>query len=188
MEVTTALLVAIMFITIVTAGIVNIITAITTIFEQIGKKPLDWVLISWIILLLLIHLNLFWETIIILEEEEWSFAEFLFVLLGPMLLFLTSGLILTYSADGIPTFSRAHYVEVERRFFSGLCLLMIWALGAEFIFGKGAISNAAGDLASLILFGILAASRNERIHAALTVVAWILILTLFVLQARGAIA
>ena len=65
---------------------------------------------------------------------------------------------------------------------------MIWALGAEFIFGKGAISNAAGDLASLILFGILAASRNERIHAALTVVAWILILTLFVLQARGAIA
>ena len=115
MEVTTALLVAIMFITIVAAGIVNIGTALATIFEQIGKKPLDWVLISWIILLLLIHLNLFWETIIILEEEEWSFAEFLFVLLGPMLLFLTSGLILTYSADEIPTFSRAHYVEIERR-------------------------------------------------------------------------
>ena len=32
MEVTTALLVAIMYITIVTAGIVNIITAIATIF------------------------------------------------------------------------------------------------------------------------------------------------------------
>ena len=81
MEVTTALLVAIMFITIVTAGIVNIITAIAPILAPLGQQLLDWVLISWIILLLLIHLNLFWETIIILEEEEWSFAEFLFVLL-----------------------------------------------------------------------------------------------------------
>lgn len=188
MEITTAVLVAIMFITILTVGIVNIITAIGSIFEQTDKKLLDWILISWIILLLLIHLNLFWETLTILEQQDWSFVEFLFVLIGPMLLLLTSGFILPDNKEGGATFLRTEHLQVERRFFSGLCLLMIWGLGVEFILGKGDTSNAVGDFAGLVLFGILAVSRNERIHTALTVVAYILILTLFALQGIGTIA
>ena len=38
----------------------------------------------------MLHLDLFWNTLEILSVEEWSFAEFLYIVLGPVLLLLAT--------------------------------------------------------------------------------------------------
>ncbi len=188
MEVTTALLVAMMYITILTFGIAGIVNGIASILIPAAKERPHWLPFSWVALLLLIHLNLFWETLTILEQPDWAFAEFLLVIIGPILLYLTSNVMLTGGGEGSSAFSLLHYMAVRERFFVGLCFLMIWAICVELILGKGVLVNSAGDLAALALFASLAVCKGNRLSGILTIVGWILILALITLQASGVIS
>ena len=130
MEITNAVLVTIMFVTILGIGIVNLLTALASIINQRDYSSLDRTMVSWIGLLLLIHLNVFWVTVTILETKDWRFSAFLFVLIGPMMLFFASQILVTNADKEIQTFSRVHLQAVARKFFSVLCLVMVWALAA----------------------------------------------------------
>jgi hypothetical protein len=187
MENTNSLLVALMFVTILTVGIVNLITVIASVREKSSKQDADRAAFGWIVFLLLIHLHIFWQALMILEQEQWAFTEFLFVITGPVLLLYTSRILIVSRDDAdISIYSQAHFNEVRREFFISLSLLMLWALGLEFFFGNGAGTDAAVDLAVFAVFALLAVTAKQEI--ALTVIAWILIVTLFALQDAGLIS
>ncbi len=181
MERTLGGLVAIMFITILVMGVVSLIGALASIVTEKKFRTLDPKMSSWIVLLLLVHLNVFWETPTILEQDDWAFAAFVFVIAGPMLLFFASQTLLTNQNSEIETFTEDHYQAVAQQFFLTLCILMIWAIAIEFILGDGAIVNGLADLSVLIVFAALAVARSKRIHTLLAIVSWVLILGLFVL-------
>ena len=182
MEVTNALLVALLFITILTIGIGNVLIAIGTIVDRRSILQLDWILGSWIIILLLLHLDLFWLTLTILEIENWGFGGFVYTVLGPMLLFIASHLLVSSPEPDVPGYSRSHYLAIERRFFAVLSLAMIWEVGLDATIGDGLTSESIWSLAGFVLFAFLAATRNERVHAAGTALAWVLLLILFALR------
>lgn len=66
MEITNALLVAMMFVVLLTIGIGNIIMALAALVDRRTPIKPDAIHTSWVVLLLLVHFNLFWHVLDIL--------------------------------------------------------------------------------------------------------------------------
>ncbi len=63
MEISNTLLAAIMFVMILSVGIVSILSWLAGIINLRSEKKIGWMLINWLILLLLAHLKMFWHTL-----------------------------------------------------------------------------------------------------------------------------
>jgi hypothetical protein len=175
MDITNALLVAIMFVILLSLGIGNVLTAIVTVVDRRTPLRIDWFHASWMLLLLLVALNLFWHTLMLLEQEDWQFAAFLYVVAGPILLFFASGLLLPSDAEG--TDLREHYLAVSPQLFGAIALLQLWVIGVDLLLGQGFTAGGALNVIALAIVLMLALSKRTGIHAAGTALAWVLFLS-----------
>lgn len=174
MEITNSLLVAMMFIMILSMGIGNLLTGASVLFANRAQVRFHWLPMIWMFLLLLYHFDLFWQTLMILENDNWTFGGFLYVVIGPTLLYLAVGIILFSPDESKTTDSMAHYHDVARFFFLLLALVMIWEVCIDFLFGDGATISTMWSGATLVLFLLLAFSKNRQAHAILTSLALLL--------------
>jgi hypothetical protein len=109
----TTLLVAIMFVTIVVTGLVNILMFLSDLVA--GKSKTGPLHVNWIALLLVAYLNFFWQTTLILEIEGWNFLSFVGFIIGPItLLFATNVLIAAPEGSELTMLDR-HYFELSGR-------------------------------------------------------------------------
>jgi hypothetical protein len=92
------LLVALMYVTILTMGIGNLIGSLATIDIR-NRHPKRILLRSWELFLLIFSLLLFWLTTALLEVENWGFFGFLYIILGPILLFVLTNLLMKGNPD-----------------------------------------------------------------------------------------
>ena len=185
MDVTHSLLVAIMFVGVLSMGIGSILSALPKLLDRRLQLELHWIPVSWLFLLLLEHFNLFWHTIDLLAIEEWSFGAFLYVIAGPILLFAATSLMIPDPASAGSVEYRSHYFDGARPFFSILAALMVWEVGVDLVLGTGLTVAVAWNAAALALFLALAASPRPGLHAPGTGVAWALFLSLLALRALG---
>jgi len=175
------LLTAIMFVTILAMGIGNLLTACAEITGGLRHPAPEHIHLSWIILLLIALLSLFWETILVLDIEEWNFLDFLYTLAGPMLLFFSSSVIAA-PADGEPSDDdHQHYFSLCRRFFLMLALHEVWLIGIDLQYGGLTQINVI-DVVLVCLFFLLTVSRSFRVHLAGAAVAWICFIVPIVMQ------
>lgn len=171
MENPTTLLVAIMFVTILAMAIGSILMACAEIAGGLRRPVPQRIQLSWIFLMLFILLNLFWETTAILEVEQWMFAEFLYVIAGPIVLLFATGVIASPEQDSENSERHSHYLGLSRRFFIMLALHDAWIIGIDIWYANlNPVSLVNGLL--LILFLLLAFSRSLRIHIAGASLAW----------------
>jgi hypothetical protein len=184
-DITNALLVAIIFVILLSLGIGNVLTAIVTVVDRRTPLRIDWFHASWMVLLLLVALSLFWQTLSLLDVEEWQFRGLLYVVTGPILLFFASGLLLPSDAE--TTDLRAHYFAVSPQFFGALGLLQLWVLGVDLLLGRGFTTAGMFNVVALAIFVALATSRRSGLHAAVTVLAWALFLTAATLRGLNVI-
>ena len=182
MDITNALLVAMMFIVLLTMGIGNIVMALASIIDKRTPVKADPIHTSWVLLLLLMHFNLFWHVLDILTIEEWKFLEFLYIVAGAVVMFFATHLLLP-DASSSTTDVRVHYFDVRRQFFGLLALLMIWAIGVDVLFDGGFIPANIANIAGLILFMVLASSSQTGVHRIGAGVGWFLFITM--VAARG---
>ena len=187
MENTHSLLVALMFVTVLSIGIGTLLMGLSAVVDLRGKLKRDWIPISWLILLLLQHFNLFWDTLDILAVEQWGFAGFLYILTGPILLFLATSVMLPDRADAGPADPCAQYFRVARQFFAIEAMLMAWAFGVDLVFGQGLTAAGVWNAAAVALFLVLAASQRRRLHAVGTVLTWLLLLSLLTFRGLGSV-
>ena len=173
MDVTHALLVALMFVGILSLGIAGLLSALPTLVDRRLDLALHWIPVSWLLLLLLAHFDLFWHTLDLLEVEDWDFAAFLYVIAGPVLLFTASSFMHPEGLSG-PDAYRRHYFEVARTFFCLLAALALWELGVDPLLGDGWTLASTRSLLDLALFAVLAAVSSPRVHAGGTGLAWVL--------------
>ncbi len=175
----TTLLVAIMFVTIVVTGLVNILMFLSDLVA--GKSKTGPLHVNWIALLLVAYLNFFWQTTLILEIEGWGFLSFVGFIIGPItLLFATNVLIAVPEGSERTTLDR-HYFKLSGRFFFLLLLVQVWVVCLDISFDS--VSNLTW-LAGLMgaVFLMLVISRNHKVHLAGTILAWIVLITRTVLQ------
>ena len=182
MEVSSSLLVAMMFVMVLSIGIGNLLMGLSSLLNERSPREFDWLPTSWLLLMLLQHLNLFWYTLEIIEVENWGFGGFLYIVTGPTLLFLAASLLLADPALSGPSEPRSHYFRVAGKFFAIMSLLMLWMIGADFVLGSGLTRASFWNATFLVLFAVLARSQAPGLHGALTMATWALTLSLLVFR------
>ena len=170
----TTLLVAIMFVTIVVTGIVNILMFLSNLLA--GETRAGKLHTSWLMLLLVIYLCFFWQTKLILEIDGWQFLSFIGFILGPIALLFASNLVTVgYKGDektGLDQF----YYSFSKRFFLLMLFVQAWGIGLDIAFESVDFVTYLDGVIG-VLFVLLATSKNARLHVAGTVLAGLAFLT-----------
>ena len=168
----TTLLVAIMFVTILAMAIGNVLMACADIAGGLRHPVPEGIQLSWICLMLLASLSLFWETTALLEIEQWLFVEFLYVISGPMIMLFAVSIITSPTQAELSIESHSHYLELSGRFFMMLALHELWILGIDYRYASLDVVSLINGL-MMLLFVVLAFSDNLRVHVAGALMIWI---------------
>jgi hypothetical protein len=180
----TTLLTAIMFVTILGMAIGNLIVVCAEIAGGLRKPAPERIHLSWIILLLLALLGLFWKTTLLLDIEDWVFGDFLYIILGPMLAFFAVSIVGVPPSPEHATGEHSHYFELCGRFFLMLALYQAWLIGIDLTYDSVSMATIVSG-ALLALFILLTINRNFGLHVAGAAVAWLGFVGQLGLQATG---
>ena len=135
-----------------------------------------WVHALWTFVLLILHLNIWWEFWGYREVVDWNFAKFTLMLLNPGILFVCSNILVVLESDPNKAWED-HFFDVRRLFFAALLMLPIVSVVRRLVLADIAILNPA-NFAELFLFIPLYAMacvyRSRRGHAAIAVINCIL--------------
>lgn len=164
------LLVAFMFITILTLGIAGILAELAEVVRNVDGRRRDWIAIGWAVLLLFAYFSLFWHTADITLLEDWTFPLFVFAETGPvLLLFATQIMLGALSAEHDDEQSSA---VRQGRFFIIFAMLQAWSIAAGFVLGVGFGIDSVIDGITLVTCLVLAFSASRPLHVVgLTIVA-----------------
>ncbi len=174
------LLVAFMFIMILSFGIANILTGLSDLADRRAHLAIHWLPFGWLLLLLLIHFGMFWDTLDILLVEDWDFIGFLYVNFGPILLYVATGTVLPRESGEGASGPREHYFRVAPLFFLLLSLGLLWGLGIDFILQDGLEASSVWTIAGIPILVLLALNRKASVHAGGTLLFAILMLSFYV--------
>jgi hypothetical protein len=185
MELSNTMLVAIMFATILTLGVANLLGTLAATVSVGAAAWADRLHLSWIVLFLLMHLNMFWHTSDVVSQE-WGFGGFLYVIAGPILMFFSTQTLLAGSASE-KVEPREAFLAVAPRFFRMFAVVQLWILGADAALGRGFTSAGAINVAILLGVLVLSASRESRHHVAGVWIAGLLFVGSLALRGLGII-
>jgi hypothetical protein len=187
MDVSDALLVAIMFVMILSIGISNILMGLAVLVDRRSDLKVDRLHTSWTVLLLLAYFNLFWHTIDLLSIEDWTFSSFLFVIGGPVLILFATNILLPDAAGEKLVDLRKHYFDVAGQFFVILALLMAWMIAVDVVLGGGLTVAGAFNAVAAALFLWLAFAKRKIFQVFGAVLGWTLFLVSAGLRGWGVI-
>jgi hypothetical protein len=159
----TTLLTAIMFVTVLAMAIGNLLIALSDIIAGLREPMPCGIHLAWMVVLLLAALGLFWETTTILQVQQWRFPDFLYTILGPMVLLFAASVILAPSRQAAA--GREAYFELSGRFFLMLALSQAWIVGLDVMYDNlGPMSVLNAVLAGLFILLLLV--RVYALHVA----------------------
>ena len=187
MEVTEGLLVALMFITILTMAIGALLSSLVDLVQVESGASYGRLQVAWIAFLLVSLLNMFWHTIDILEVEQWGFTGFLFVISGAILAFLAASVLTTPLEPVDAASERANYLRTVTRFVLIFAGLQAWIIGVDFVLGRGLVGGAALNAGLLAVALALVRADSFRLHALGVGIAWVLSLASLTMRGFGVI-
>jgi hypothetical protein len=166
------LLVALMFVTILSMGIGNILVSLADIFNHATPSRRDRIHVSWIVLLLIVHFNLFWHTKEILSVEDWQFGGFLLAMAGPVLMFFATSILLTDPPKDFQSDLVTFFGALGRRFFLMFAVLQGWIILVGYSMTRTFVDPDLVNLALLALALFLAFSKSKKIQLLGAYTAW----------------
>lgn len=134
-----------------------------------------WMLLVW------------WRTPLLLTDG-WEYYEFLFATIGPLLVFLTWTFMAPQATEGSKEIAKAQYFEKAPQAFGLLVLVAAWAVvfDAWLVGGGEGTAGAIGWIVALVLFLSLRRSSNTRLHGAVAIFAWLILIGEFAMElSRG---
>lgn len=166
------LLVALMFVTILSMGIGNILGSLADIFNHATPSRRDKVHIGWIAMMLIVHFNLFWHTKAILEVENWGFGGFLLTMAGPVLMFFATSILLTEPPEEPKPDLNSFFFRLGQRFFMMFAILQAWIVVVGVSMTGSFIPSDAVNVGMLILAIVLALKASEKMQIVGICLAW----------------
>lgn len=185
MDISSTMLVALMFVGLLSISIGNILIGTAIIYDNRSDIKLDWIHIGWTALLLLVCFDLFWQTIDLFTQKEWGFGGFLYVILGPILITFAGQILLPdlTRTEGLDL--KHHYSSVNSEFFILFALLEFWQIGVDFFFGDGLTRSSAVSTAAIVLLLALAFTVRPSAHRYGIIAAALLFLLSIGIQISG---
>jgi hypothetical protein len=169
----TTLLVAIMYVMIISIGLSNLLMVISELAG--GRKPLpDRIHLSWLLLLLFAYFGHFWQTTEILDIDNWKFLGFIGFLVGPIILLFATNLLIIMPDDSADD-AGTHYLLQSNRFFLLMALFTAWIVVLDVLAGEIGLLVYIGA-ALIALFITLVISNSRRLHVLGAVAGWLLYL------------
>ena len=183
-EISSSLLVAMMFIVLLTIGIGNILMSLASMVDRRSPLTASRLHISWIVLLLLMYFGVFWHTLDILAFEEWEFGGFLYIILGPVLILFASQILLPDPAHATGDVDE-NYMGVSRPFFLFLAASQLWTNGVDVILRDGLTRAGLLNGVAVVIALILAFSGSRTVHVLGAIAMWLLFLVSWILKGFG---
>jgi hypothetical protein len=169
----TTLIVSIMYVTIISIGLSNLLMVLSELVS--GSKPLpDRVHLSWMLLMLLAYFSYFWQTTAILEMENWQFLTFIVFLSGPICLLFSVNLLIDLP-DGNDADTASVYLQNNNRFFLLLGLFNVWIVGLDYLTDDLSTNTLATAAMALLCFTLMI-SKSYAVHKGGAALAWVLII------------
>ena len=165
-------------------GIVRWLTAFSEYLRR--RHTLD-IQHSWIFNLLasyqfLLHVLMWWTLWSIRSAANFNFLTYLYLLTGPILLFLGTSL-LTPSVDSDDVDVRSHFSNVRPTYSTVLILLWLWAIFVGPII-RGFLAPTAPLLVLFMISAVaLRVTANSKVHGIVVVLNWLLIVAYVALYA-----
>jgi hypothetical protein len=159
-------------------GITNILGGFARLVRERDRLIMYWPVPIWMATMLLAHVQMWWAMFALRSVTAWTIAAFLTVLMQPIMLYLTSALIVPNTAVDGPIDLKYGFFREIRWFGSGLALMIVTSLSKNFIIYGGV---NWWDLGAHALFFTLALSalivKNEAVHRLVAPAALGLLLT-----------
>ncbi len=150
-------------------GVTQLLTGIGRMLQNRDRVVLYWPAIASVLILLVLHVLIWWTLFELRRYAGWTFPGFLAVLLMPILLYLLSALVLPDFGDTVADDLRQHYYANSRWFFS-LCFLLGCASFLRELVLDGRIDrdvDTAMKVGFMALFATAAITRRPRFHEVL---------------------
>lgn len=167
-----------MFVTIVGIGTGNILMNFASVLSQFRPMARHRLSMVWLLMMLLSFLNMFWNVLALAAREDWAYAEFLYVITGPILLVFAANLLGTH-IESDPDDASARAASDQRvmtRFFWFFAAVQAWFVGMDFVLqeGWGKSTMAATILAALAV--TLALVKSTAVRAGVSVLLLLLVI------------
>jgi hypothetical protein len=153
---------------------VSIVLGLTQLFAGIGnlvqvrrRVKLYWLHSVWVLLLIVLHLHMWWSFWALRGVAEWTYAIFVYVIFGPGALVIASHITIPELLDGRIDVER-HYFDTSPLFFGILTAAALWAMFLEPIMGLRSflVPFRLLQAVGVVTLGCCSASKNRRLHAA----------------------
>ncbi len=135
----------------------------------------DWIFSLFAVYQFLLHILMWWSLWGVRDASTLNFITYLYLLIGPILLYLASSL-LTPNLDETEVDVRVHYFAVRTSYFNILILLWIWAIFMGPVLHGNFTPTAPIFIAYLMIAGILRCTTHITVHFTLALVSWLLVL------------
>jgi hypothetical protein len=156
-------------------GIVRLLGAIAEFLRRRGSVQVNhyWVYYVLAVFQLLVHVLFWWSILGLRDAGGMNFLRYLYVLIGPTLLFLATSVLVPDSAEaGLDL--RQVYLGLRPGYYTIMALFWTWATFIWPVFVGRFAPNVPGILAYLVLALVLRSTSNLRVHALLVIVNCIL--------------
>lgn len=135
MERPITLIVLLMFTAIVGIGVGNILMNFAGMVARIKTLRGYGLSITWLLILLVSFLDMFWSSGLLTLRENWNFGMFLYIISGPVVLLFASSLMVSLLQEESNDGSKLSEQEesVLSRFFFLYAVSQVWRIGVEAI-------------------------------------------------------
>jgi hypothetical protein len=146
-------------------------------FVQIRRRVrFYWLHTAWVLLLIVLHLHMWWSFWVLREVTDWTYGTFAYVLIGPALLVIASHVIIP-ELIGERIDVERHYYDTHTIFFGMIAATGVWAMFLEPVTG---VRTFVVPFRILQAFGTamlvaLSISKHKRFHAVATVLVAVMI-------------
>jgi hypothetical protein len=131
--------------------------------------------IAWALFLLLVHIQTWWSMFGLRHFEDWSFLQFLLVLLQPIILYLLAYLVFPLSASTLDL--RANF-ELQRPWFFGTLLVLLAVSLLKDLARHGHLPEPANLVFHGVLFVVGVAALATRRDPHHRIIAWVALLAI----------
>jgi hypothetical protein len=165
---------AVMFALLMGMGVVRLITGLAEMIKHRARVRPYWVHGAWLFLLLLLYFHVWWSFWDFRLAPHWNYLTYLFLLAGPVALFTATSLLIPDVGAEEDVDSRSYYFRVHRSFFATMSVAVVWGMSIRPVMFGQMDPILEWLLLFLAVTVTLAVTKNEMVHAVLTVVAWVL--------------
>jgi len=160
-------------------GIVRLLSSFAEYLRQQHKLEIVpyWVFNLWIFFQFMMHIVMWWSLWNARAMEIFTFLHYLYLLSGPVLLYLGTSLLIPDVEDHAIDLGK-HFYRVRAPYFTIAAFLWLWAI---FLFPvlTGRFAPTVPVLASFLVIALtLRFTANPKIHAALVIVSWLVLIIL----------